>query len=37
MSARFYVRVSNALDQSYYEDGFRTPQRWAVGGIHFGF
>ena len=36
-SARFYVRVSNALDQSYYEDGFRTPQRWVVGGIHFSF
>jgi iron complex outermembrane receptor protein len=36
-SARLYLRVSNALDQDYYEDGFRTPQRWAVGGIHFTF
>jgi vitamin B12 transporter len=36
-SARLYVRVSNALDQTYYEEGFRTPQRWAVGGIRFGF
>jgi vitamin B12 transporter len=36
-STRFYVRVSNALDQSYYEEGFRTPARWAVGGIRFGF
>ncbi len=36
-SARFYVRVSNALDQNYYENGFHTPQRWAVGGIHFSF
>jgi vitamin B12 transporter len=36
-SARFYVRVSNALDQSFYEDGFQTPGRWAVGGIHFSF
>ncbi|MBV9302425.1 MAG: TonB-dependent receptor [Acidobacteriaceae bacterium] len=36
-SARFYVRVSNALGQDFYEDGFRTPPRWAVGGIHFSF
>ena len=36
-AARFYVRVSNALGQNYYEDGFRTPSRWAVGGIHFSF
>jgi vitamin B12 transporter len=36
-SARFYFRVSNALDQNYYDNGFHTPQRWAVGGIHFSF
>ncbi|MGI9073433.1 MAG: TonB-dependent receptor [Bryobacteraceae bacterium] len=36
-SARFYIRVSNALDQDFYEDGFRTPGRWAVAGIHFSF
>ena len=36
-TTRFYVRVSNALDQSYYENGFRTPMRWAVAGIHFSF
>ncbi len=36
-SARFYVRVSNAIDQSLYEDGFQTPRRWAVGGIHLSF
>jgi iron complex outermembrane receptor protein len=36
-SLRFYTRVSNALGQDYYEDGFRTPGRWAVGGIHFTF
>lgn len=35
--ARFYVRVSNALDQNFYEDGFRTPGRWAVGGMRFSF
>jgi iron complex outermembrane receptor protein len=37
LSARFYVRFSNALDQNFYEDGFQTPPRWAVGGIHFTF
>src|SRR5581483_557086 len=37
MGARFYLRVSNTLDQSYYEDGFHAPQRWAVGGIHLSF
>jgi outer membrane receptor protein involved in Fe transport len=37
VSARFYVRVANTLNQDYYEDGFRTPPRWAVGGIHFTF
>lgn len=37
IAARFYLRVSNALDQNYYEDGFHTPPRWAVGGIHFRF
>ena len=36
-SARFYIRVSNALDQDFYEDGFRTPGRWIVAGIHFSF
>jgi vitamin B12 transporter len=35
--ARLYVRVSNALDQDFYEDGFRTPRRWGVAGIHFSF
>jgi iron complex outermembrane receptor protein len=36
-TTRFYVRVSNALGQEYYENGFRTPARWAVAGIRFGF
>ena len=36
-SLRLYTRVSNALGQSYYEDGFRTPSRWAVAGIHLSF
>ncbi len=36
-SARVYVRVYNTLDQDYYEDGFRTPHRWASGGVRFTF
>jgi hypothetical protein len=34
---RFYTRISNALGQDFYEDGFRTPGRWAVGGLHVSF
>ncbi|MBV9500716.1 MAG: TonB-dependent receptor, partial [Acidobacteriaceae bacterium] len=34
---RFYTRVSNALNQTYFEEGFLTPPRWTVGGIHFTF
>ena len=37
LSARFYVRVSNVINQTFYEDGFLTPQLWAVAGIHLGF
>jgi iron complex outermembrane receptor protein len=37
VAARFYLRVSNALDQDFYEDGFRTPPRWAVGGLRLSF
>ena len=35
--ARFYFRLSNILNQTYFEDGFQTPKRWAVGGVHFTF
>lgn len=34
---RLYVRVSNALNQQFYDDGFAVPGRWAVGGIRFSF
>jgi vitamin B12 transporter len=34
---RFYVRVSNALNQRYFEEGFETPSRWAVAGVHVTF
>ncbi len=36
-SARFYFRVSNTLNQNFFEDGFETPRRWAVAGIHYNF
>jgi outer membrane receptor protein involved in Fe transport len=34
---RLYARLSNALNQDFYEDGFRTPKRWLTGGIAFRF
>jgi iron complex outermembrane receptor protein len=37
IATRVYVRVSNTLDKDYYENGFRTPGRWAVAGIRVGF
>jgi vitamin B12 transporter len=36
-SVRFYARVSNLLNQNFFEDGFPTPRTWAVAGIHFRF
>jgi hypothetical protein len=33
----FFVRAENLLNQTYYEDGFRTPGRWVVGGLRFSF
>jgi hypothetical protein len=37
LNMRLYARVSNTLDQQYYDDGYLTPQRWAVGGVRFSF
>ncbi|MDQ6701268.1 MAG: TonB-dependent receptor [Acidobacteriota bacterium] len=34
---RFYTRVNNLGAQNYYEDGFRTPGRWAVAGVTVSF
>jgi iron complex outermembrane receptor protein len=34
---RFYTRVENVLNQRYFEDGFRTPSAWAVGGLKLMF
>jgi len=32
-----FGRVENMLGQNYYEDGFRTPGRWAVAGLRLSF
>ena len=34
---RLYTRINNLGDQIYYEDGYRTPRRWAVAGVAFSF
>ncbi|MFL6450325.1 MAG: TonB-dependent receptor domain-containing protein [Bryobacteraceae bacterium] len=34
---RFYTTINNLADQTYYEDGFRTPGRWAVAGVTYSF
>jgi len=36
-AARLYVRGENLLDQNYFENGFRTPGRTAMGGMQFEF
>ena len=37
LKMRIYGRVNNLADQTYYEDGFRTPGRWATTGVTFSF
>ena len=34
---KFTLRVENALNQEYFEDGFRTPRCWATAGMRFSF
>jgi iron complex outermembrane receptor protein len=34
---RFYAKLDNALNQTYYEDGFRTPRAWGSAGMKFLF
>ena len=36
-AVRFYVRGENLLDQNYFESGFRTPGRTALGGMQLEF
>lgn len=33
VNLRFFTRIENLLNQRYFEDGFRTPKMWAVGGM----
>ncbi len=37
VTMRIYTRLTNLADQRYYEDGFRTPGFWGVGGVKFSF
>jgi iron complex outermembrane receptor protein len=30
---QFYARVDNFLNRTYYEDGWRNPKAWAIGGL----
>ena len=34
---RFFVRANNILNQTYFESGFPTPGRTAIGGLQFEF
>ena len=34
---RFYGKVENLLDRTYFEDGFQTPGAWGVGGLEIRF
>ena len=36
-SVQFFARVDNMLNRTYYEDGFRNPKAWAIGGIRVLF
>ena len=37
LKLRLYTRVANVTEQTFYEDGFRTPGRWAVAGTTLSF
>ena len=37
VSLRFYTRIENVFNQTYYADGFPTPKAWAVGGFKLMF
>ena len=34
---RFFVRANNIFNQTYFENGFPTPGRTALGGLQFEF
>lgn len=37
VSTEFFTRIENVLNRTSYEDGFRLPRAWAVGGIRLRF
>ncbi|HXJ40174.1 MAG TPA: TonB-dependent receptor, partial [Bryobacteraceae bacterium] len=37
LSMRLYGKIRNLSNQTYYEDGYRTPGRWTTGGVTFSF
>ncbi len=37
LKPELFARVENLLGQRYYEDGYRTPRRWALAGFRFSF
>jgi hypothetical protein len=37
LSLQFYTRAENLAGQTYFEDGFPTPGRWATGGVRLLF
>ncbi|HUQ92454.1 MAG TPA: TonB-dependent receptor [Bryobacteraceae bacterium] len=37
VSLQMYTRIDNILNQTWYEDGFRVPKAWAVGGLRLLF
>lgn len=34
---QLFTRIENLFNQSYYEEGFRTPKAWAAGGLRYSF
>jgi iron complex outermembrane receptor protein len=36
-SMRFFVKLNNALDHEYFENGFRSTGAWAIGGVTLMF
>ena len=34
---RFYGKIENVFDRTYYENGFAAPGIWGIGGLKFRF
>jgi iron complex outermembrane receptor protein len=37
VTLRLFLRAENLLGQRYFEEGFRTPRRWAAAGLRVSF